>query len=77
MSSTLDHIGKFISIHAPREGCDLRQWSEEINRFLFQSTHPVRGATALDNATARLQTISIHAPREGCDPTIAGMWPRH
>ena len=33
----------------------------------FQSTHPVRGATALDNATARLQTISIHAPREGCD----------
>ena len=34
-----------ISIHAPREGCDCRA-GDGLQRFLFQSTHPVRGATA-------------------------------
>ena len=34
-----------ISIHAPREGCDeaMRQYSG--TGVVFQSTHPVRGAT--------------------------------
>ena len=55
-----------ISIHAPREGC------ERLRRFppfapLFQSTHPVRGATARVNQVATKTVISIHAPREGCD----------
>ena len=36
-----------VSIHAPREGCDV-----DVNQSLmclveFQSTHPVRGATTL------------------------------
>ena len=37
------------------------------NEMQFQSTHPVRGATA--DALQRQATIqiSIHAPREGCD----------
>ena len=35
---------------------------------LFQSTHPVRGATGPGDEVLRFeQVISIHAPREGCD----------
>ena len=33
-----------ISIHAPREGCDLEDIAE-FDGDEFQSTHPVRGAT--------------------------------
>ena len=39
-----------ISIHAPREGCDPRLEVASSNEFLFQSTHPVRGATVMSNA---------------------------
>ena len=35
--------------------------------FLFQSTHPARGGTALDLVLADLEDISIHPPREGWD----------
>ena len=41
-----------ISIHAPREGCDLAPVRSAPRRSVFQSTHPVRGAT---NATNGLQ----------------------
>ena len=34
---------------------------------LFQSTHPVRGATICTGVCAMDAPISIHAPREGCD----------
>ena len=34
---------------------------------VFQSTHPVRGATVTVPADSRTRPISIHAPREGCD----------
>ena len=56
-----------ISIHAPREGCDepVRHWIIIIP--LFQSTHPVRGATWDGKTSTGAQMISIHAPREGCD----------
>ena len=33
----------------------------------FQSTHPVRGATAIHTGHTGVLLISIHAPREGCD----------
>ena len=36
--------------------------------FTFQSTLPVRGATAPGNCTRRNPNISIHAPRTGSDP---------
>ena len=40
---------------------------------VFQSTHPVRGATAQEGESAATATgISIHAPREGCDAEIVG-----
>ena len=34
-----------ISIHAPREGCDHGNANATWRDLLFQSTHPVRGAT--------------------------------
>ncbi len=43
------------------------QTSDKVDDHLFQSTHPVRGATSEQNISKRLQGISIHAPREGCD----------
>ena len=62
-----------ISIHAPRVGCDCgRPPSWSITR-LFQSTHPVWGATLRWYASLSANSISIHAPRVGCD---AGGRPR-
>ena len=59
-----------ISIHAPREGCDAAGSPVSYRSRLFQSTHPVRGATnALIHPRATV-AISIHAPREGCDLTV-------
>ena len=40
--------------------------------YEFQSTHPVRGATACRYPLAYLVAISIHAPREGCDYSYRG-----
>ena len=34
-----------ISIHAPREGCDTTALEIGVDPIIFQSTHPVRGAT--------------------------------
>ena len=34
---------------------------------VFQSTHPVRGATTKPIIYTYQYVISIHAPREGCD----------
>ena len=56
-----------ISIHAPREGCDRRTRAKYPNRYRFQSTHPVRGATHALFWADYDGMISIHAPREGCD----------
>ena len=36
-----------ISIHAPREGCDLGYLGIQSSGTEFQSTHPVRGATGV------------------------------
>ena len=34
-----------VSIHAPREGCDVDPEKVDDEAIKFQSTHPVRGAT--------------------------------
>ena len=41
-----DNLDITISIHAPREGCDLFSICQEIASLEFQSTHPARGATS-------------------------------
>ena len=63
------HDADYISIHAPREGCDMKK-SRTGERIPFQSTHPVRGATSMLRRCTLFYGISIHAPREGCDVNI-------
>ena len=59
----LDHI----SIHAPRAGRDPPAAGHLGRAAPFQSTRPVRGATALDVVVVGIVGISIHAPRAGRD----------
>ena len=57
-----------ISIHAPREGSDVRSNLTPSRPGGFQSTLPGRGATnLLVGFTPPSSGISIHAPREGSD----------
>ena len=53
----------------PRTPCGVRLTYNELGYkdYLFQSTHPMRGATLsiLDSDISRI--ISIHAPHAGCD----------
>ena len=59
-----------ISIHAPRAGCDTLLLSMESLLTIFQSTHPVRGATP----AGRLESMA------NCDfnpRTPCGVRPRH
>ena len=39
-------------------------------RFLFQATHPTRGATSGVLSGRYRKCISIHAPRKGCDKSL-------
>ena len=59
--------GTPISIHAPREGCDLDGNGEPVRRVI--SIHaPREGCDFADGTSTNNDTqISIHAPREGCD----------
>ena len=53
----------------PRTPCGVRQESvqDSIESQIFQSTHPMRGATFRDRSLVRIIFISIHAPHAGCD----------
>ena len=55
-----------ISIHAPREGSDLRPWLMVMKRLI--SIHaPREGSDQCQGLVERIRAISIHAPREGSD----------
>ena len=56
-----------ISIHAPLAGCDAFSRQPEFKIEIFQSTHPLRGATVTLPVDDILPYISIHAPLAGCD----------
>ncbi len=56
-----------ISIHAPREGSDYKPAYKTGKDGKFQSTLPVKGATAFIFILNAHERISIHAPREGSD----------
>ena len=58
-----------ISIHAPLAGCDLWLNFGLCINCLFQSTHPLRGATVQTVCAKAIDAISIHAPLAGCDNT--------
>ena len=56
----------------PRTPCGVRRYiyCTEGRPDLFQSTHPLRGATRCRRIPTRRCSISIHAPLAGCDPVI-------
>ena len=56
-----------ISIHAPLAGCDSLKVKITQKEMIFQSTHPLRGATSPAFCFAASKAISIHAPLAGCD----------
>ena len=66
-----DASGNEISIHAPRAGSDSLGSHVRVKVNGFQSTLPVRGATAGRNCLVLRISISIHAPRAGSDPGFA------
>ena len=70
VTKEVDQISQ-VSIHAPREGCDITSTELDQNHEPFQFTHPGRGATIGELAVIELPSVSIHAPREGCDQSSA------
>ena len=62
--------GSRISIHAAREGGDLRAKLQVTQGQLFQSTPPVKAATIRNRAVQLPIVISIHAAREGGDKHV-------
>ena len=63
---------KKISIHAPHAGSDIQtRGSLLYTLLLFQSTLPMRGATAgFLNSLPVVIDISIHAPHAGSDDDL-------
>ena len=55
----------WISIHAPHEGCDQNQRNDTYDNYVFQSTHPMRGATATGKVTAGLTQFQSTHPMRG------------
>ena len=53
-----------ISIHAPLAGCDSLYMVKQMIRYLFQSTHPLRGATIKDGKL--VQAAGDFNPRTPC-----------
>ncbi len=60
-----------ISIHAPLAGCDESSLTLDVFWKIFQSTHPLRGATGHALVRCTDDAISIHAPLAGCDMRCA------
>ena len=51
----------------PPRGGRPRKKTSTLDKHLFQSTPPARGATVADQMQDQSASISIHAPREGGD----------
>ena len=62
-----------ISIHAPLAGCDDDGNITARELSTFQSTHPLRGATAAGSGPDDAFVISIHAPLAGCDALMTSL----
>ncbi len=59
----------------PRTPCGVRPRLDRQGQTepVFQSTHPMRGATQGHRRLRGRHAISIHAPHAGCDPIIEGV----
>ena len=71
-SDSLKHV--FISIHAPRKGCDS---TPSLSRAMILANFNPRTPQGVRlggiHLQRRPQPISIHAPRKGCDDTIKAL----
>ena len=67
LTASAKGAGWYISIHAPLAGCDVITMSVKEGAEIFQSTHPLRGATPYCPFCSAKMDISIHAPLAGCD----------
>ena len=56
-----------ISTHTPHKGCDQTVYKCLQCGYLFQLTHPTRGATHSINHQIGCIAISTHTPHKGCD----------
>ena len=56
-----------VSIHAPREGCDIDEAREGVIAHRVSIHAPREGCDDTSIGSRDLSTVSIHAPREGCD----------
>ena len=59
-----------ISIHAPLAGCDTATSAQHISKFIFQSTHPLRGATTKSGNTHVIVRFQSTHPLRGA----TGRW---
>ena len=59
-----------ISIHAPREGGDSRQFIKQADYFTISIHAPREGGDGGEAAHTLTENISIHAPREGGDSGV-------
>ena len=56
-----------VSIHAPREGCDILQFKQARQKKGFNSRTPGGVRHPRPHVALCTLRVSIHAPREGCD----------
>ena len=56
-----------VSIHAPREGCDVSLISRPPLSYCFNSRTPGGVRHGYTSGQGQARPVSIHAPREGCD----------
>ena len=58
---------EYVSIHAPREGCDLNRRGPVIHTGNVSIHAPREGCDPSTPLPSAPFSVSIHAPREGCD----------
>ena len=67
-----------VSIHAPREGCDVKFRVKIVHpNSSFNSRTPGGVRPICDARLAHSRSVSIHAPREGCDWELFKAGVRH
>ena len=64
-----------VSIHAPREGCDVRWHVAPVYVSCFNSRTPGGVRLICISHTPETLLVSIHAPREGCDIMVVSHMP--
>ena len=57
----------YVSIHAPREGCDLYDLVAKVIGKEVSIHAPREGCDLSKSDSEGIYFVSIHAPREGCD----------